>query len=95
MKSTTKESTVEAYFRRQVRRAGGLTYKFTPLVKGNPDRIVLAGGRVLLVELKQDHTNLSPAQRVWHARAAQCGVRVYVLHGTGEVDAFVQEELAR
>ena len=49
-----RESTIEARLAREVRKLGGLCYKFTsPGAPGVPDRIIiLPGGLVVFVELK-------------------------------------------
>lgn len=60
----------------------GRTYKIAPTEKGMPDRLVLLpGGRMRLVELKSESGRLSPAQRVWHEKAAQVGTIVHVIYG--------------
>jgi hypothetical protein len=82
------ESAVETIFDRHVRDLGGLSFKFAPLHKGNPDRLVLLHGRTYLVELKTDNGSLSPAQRLWHRRARECGVHVYVVAGANEARSW-------
>jgi len=76
------EKAVEAIFARRVRELGGLSFKFAPVVAGNPDRIVLMpGGKVYFVELKAEGGVLSAVQRLWHARAAALGTTVGVVEG--------------
>lgn len=82
------ESSVEEVFNDRVRQLGGLSFKFVPAHKGNPDRIVLLNGEVLLVELKTLTGTVSPAQRLWHKRAAQLGVIVHVVKGSAEARAW-------
>lgn len=83
------ERDVEAVFHRRVRQLGGLSFKFAPLHKGNPDRLVLLpGGRVFLVELKTDTGDLRPAQVLWHRRAAERGVIVHVIAGSAAARAW-------
>lgn len=84
------ESRVEARLRDRVRKAGGMSVKLAPTEKGVPDRLVILGGRVYLVELKAVGGAVSPAQAVWHRRALERGVRVVVLTGRDEVDAWVE-----
>lgn len=77
-----RENTVEAIFARRVRDLGGLSFKFAPVVAGNPDRIVMMpGGAVYFVELKADGGKLSAVQRLWHARASALGTEVQVVEG--------------
>ena len=84
------ESRVEARLRDRVRKAGGMSVKVAPTEKGVPDRLVILGGNIYLVELKAVGGSLSPAQKHWHRRAAQRGVDVVVLTGRDEVDAWVE-----
>lgn len=82
------ESAVEAVFAQRVRQLGGLSYKFAPLHAGNPDRIVIIDGEVILVELKGDDGALHPAQKLWHRRAAERGVVVQVVTGSAEARSW-------
>lgn len=85
-----RESAVEAALHRYVKKVGGLSFKLAPTVKGIPDRLViLPGGNIHLVELKTSGGRLSPAQLLWHDRAAQRGVTVTVLHSVEEVRAWL------
>lgn len=87
------EKTVEAIFARRVRELGGQSFKFAPVVAGNPDRIVLMpGGWVGFVELKADDGVLSPVQKLWHARAADLGTTVQVVVGAVEARSWTPPE---
>lgn len=83
------ESSLESYFRDQVYKAGGITYKVAPTTKGLPDRMVIIKGTVHLVELKADKGSLSPAQIAIHAKMLERGYRVAVLKGRAEVQAWI------
>lgn len=86
-----KEDAIEQYLDLCIRRRGGLTYKFAPLVAGNPDRIVLAPhGAIHLVELKAPHGEVRPDQRLWHERALKAGHYVHILSSKSDVDDFVR-----
>lgn len=86
------EENVEDFFRRQVRLLGGRAIKLVPVEKGMPDRLVLLpGGLMFLVELKQAKSKPSPAQVVWHMRAARMGHPVAVLHTKDEVRAWLRK----
>lgn len=82
------ESAVERVFDERVRKLGGLSFKFAPLHKGNPDRLVILDGATYLVEIKADTGALSPAQVLWHRRAAEKGVHVYVVTGSAEARSW-------
>lgn len=82
------ESAVERVFDQHVREMGGLSFKFAPLHAGNPDRIVLLDGHVYLVEIKADGGVLSKLQHLWHARAHEKGVHVYVVTGSAEARSW-------
>lgn len=96
-----KESAVEAVFAKRVRELGGLSFKFAPIVAGNPDRIVMlpglnsTEGRVFFVELKANGGKLRPDQVLWHRRASEIGVNVIVLEGSDEVRAWADAEEKR
>lgn len=85
------ESSLERYFRQAVRLAGGSAHKIAPVDKGVPDRLVLMpGGRMFLVELKTETGVVSPAQKLFHAKALSRGVVVVVLSGRVAVDTWVK-----
>lgn len=90
-KPGAQEAHLEKYFSRMVQvLLRGKCIKLAPIERGTPDRLVLLpGGRSELVELKTDHGQLEPAQRVWHARARLLGHDVTVLYGQVGVDAWV------
>ena len=86
-----REEAIERYLDTQMRRRGGLTFKFAPLVAGNPDRIVLAPhGAIHLVELKAPGGAIRPDQVLWHSRALAVGHYVHILSSKSDVDAFVR-----
>lgn len=90
----TDESDLEKKFHLAVRRdLGGKVFKLAPTVKGIPDRLVLLpGGEVHLVELKAADGTVSPAQRVWHDRAAALGTRVVVLYGWRDILGWLRRQ---
>lgn len=84
------EASLEAYFRRAVRTAGGLIYKVAPTVRGLPDRlVVLPGGVMALVELKAVGGRLSPIQEHLHAELAAIGSPVVVLTGREQINSWI------
>lgn len=85
------EASLERYFRKSVRQAGGLTYKIVPIEAGMPDRLVLwPMNRIMLVELKTETGRLAPIQVHWHAKVAELGVIVDTLYGRPQVDAWIE-----
>lgn len=87
------ESQIERWMVSQVRRFGGLCYKFTsPGHAGVPDRIVITpAGRIIFVELKSDTGRLSKLQRHEISELQKRDADVRVLKGIKQVKAFVEE----
>jgi hypothetical protein len=84
------EAQLERLFTQLVTAAGGIPVKLAPTHVGLPDRLVIwPGGRIALAELKTETGRLSPAQTVWHDRAADLGCEVAVLHGEDEIRQWV------
>lgn len=88
-----KESTIEARLVREVRKLGGLCYKFTsPGNPGVPDRIViLPDGRTIYVELKTEIGRLAKIQQWQIGELRKRGADVRVLKGMEQVVAFLEE----
>lgn len=88
-----KESTIEARLVREVRKRGGLCYKFTsPGSPGVPDRIViLPGGITVYVELKTEVGRLANIQKWQISEIQKRGATVRVLKGMEQVLAFLEE----
>lgn len=91
-----RESTIEARLVREVRKLGGLCYKFTsPGSPGVPDRIIiLPGGRVIFVELKTEIGRLAKVQKWQIEELRKRGAEIRVLKGMDQVLAFLEEEKA-
>lgn len=88
-----KESTIEARLVREVKKRGGLCYKFTsPGSPGVPDRIViLPGGVTVYVELKTEIGRLAKIQKWQIEELRKRGAVVRVLKGMDQVLAFLEE----
>lgn len=88
-----KESTIEARLVREVKKLGGLCYKFTsPGNPGVPDRIViLPDGRTIYVELKTEIGRLAKIQQWQIGELRKRGADVRVLKGVDQVAAFLEE----
>ena len=83
------EKAAEIALSSRVTAAGGLCPKLAPTEAGIPDRLVVYGGGVWLVELKRKSGELRQVQRAWHAKAKRNGVRVVVLYGADEVNQWL------
>lgn len=88
-----KESTIEARLVREVKKRGGLCYKFTsPGSPGVPDRIViLPGGRTVYIELKTEIGRLAKIQKWQLEEIRKRGADARVLKGMDQVLAFLEE----
>lgn len=85
------EKKVEKYLVVRVESLGGLCVKFPPLFfAGFPDRIVLLpGGRIVFVELKDEGKKPTPLQVRVHKRLKALGFRVEVLDSKESIDEFI------
>ena len=88
-----KESTIEARLVREIRKRGGLCYKFvSPGNPGVPDRIaILPGGRTVYIELKTEIGRLSKVQRWQQEEIQKRGADIRVLKGMDQVLEFLRE----
>ena len=88
-----KESKIEARLVREVRKRGGLCYKFvSPGNPGVPDRIViLPGGRTVYIELKTEIGRLSKVQKWQREEIQKRGADIRVLKGMDQVLEFLKE----
>lgn len=89
-----RESSIEAYFVKQVREANGWPIKFWPLsLAGFPDRIVIwRDGRIQFVELKRPGAKPRPLQLRIHERLRMYNAFVAVLATREEVDLYVDAQ---
>ncbi|MCH4170680.1 MAG: VRR-NUC domain-containing protein [Lactobacillus sp.] len=85
------ERNVESYLVDQVKKRGGLIYKWVaPGVRGVPDRIVLLYGMCVFFELKQAHGNLRRNQVYQIQKIRDQGQQVYVCYDKSDVDAALE-----
>jgi tRNA G37 N-methylase Trm5 len=85
------ERELESILVREVRRAGGIAYKFvSPGNDGVPDRIVILPGRdVIFLELKTETGRLSKVQKTQIRKLMDCKKHVEVVYGPkGLIDFF-------
>ena len=86
------EKDIEHYLVRRVKALGGHAYKFvSPTNRGVSDRlVVLPGGAVWFVEVKQAGGKVSPLQRVFFDEMRRLGTNYALLWSKEEVDAFIE-----
>lgn len=86
-----RERDIEAYFRKQVAKKGGLALKFvSPTFTGVPDRIVFwKTGYIEFVELKAPGRKPTERQRRVHALFETLGHKVTVLDSHIAVDQWI------
>lgn len=89
------EKEIERRMVAEVKKRGGLCYKFTsPGNPGVPDRIVITpDGRVYFVELKTEIGSLSRIQKWQRSEMCKRGIDVKVVKGWDAVKAFIEEVL--
>lgn len=86
------ESEIEKKLVREIRKMGGMAYKFvSPGNTGVPDRIVILPGVITFVELKTETGRLSSGQKRQIRKLQDLGMKVVVLHGMKELEEFLNE----
>jgi predicted DNA-binding transcriptional regulator AlpA len=86
-----REAVLEARLRIGVKQSKGACYKFDTF-PGLPDRIILLpGGRIYLVEMKQTSGRLSVRQKIMHEYLKQLGFPVTTLWTREEVDQWLAD----
>ena len=86
------ENDIEKYLVRQVKKIGGLCYKWvSPGTRGVPDRIVIFRGSTFFIELKRPGESLRKNQMKIKSYINQQNVGVYAIDTKVEVDHFIQE----
>lgn len=91
--SKTRESYIENYLNKMIKNIGGLSYKFTSVVNGVPDRIIIYNGKIYLVEVKKPNEKPRANQVHIHKKINEQNVPVYVIDTTEGVDDFVTKTL--
>lgn len=86
-----KERDIEVLLRDGVKQLGGKAYKWvSPGNAGVPDRIViLPGGKVIFVELKQENGRLTHLQKAQQEQLARLKIPVATLYGIADVRRFL------
>lgn len=86
------EKVVERYLATQMKRLGGLCYKWvSPNNRGVPDRIcIFPSSKVVFVECKSEGCKMSKMQlAIKHILQATCNVPVYTVDTKAKVDLFI------
>ena len=85
-----KERDIEVLLREGVKQLGGKAYKWvSPGNAGVPDRIVvLPGGKVIFVELKQENGRLTRLQKAQQQTLCGMGAAVVTLRGAEDVNMY-------
>ncbi len=87
-----KESKLEKYLSDQIKKLGGLCYKWvSPGVKGVPDRIVIFNERVYFIELKSKDGKLSMVQKECIRSLRSAGADVRVIGSEEQLLDFLEE----
>lgn len=86
------EKHVEQHLIREVKKRGGVAYKFTsPSHRGVSDRIVCLQGQTWFVELKQAKGKLSALQELFANEMKRLGQRYVCLWSKEDVDRWLNE----
>ena len=85
------EKDIETYLRNEVKKIGGIAYKFeSPGNLGVPDRLVLLpNGLQFFVELKAPGKKLRATQVAQHKRLENLGQVVFTLDSKAQVHLFI------
>lgn len=88
-KSDKLEKDVEARFVRICKKRGYHSWKFVSVNnRGVSDRIIIASGRVVFVELKRSKGKMSPLQKVFRKKVVENEGEFVCLYGDEGVDKF-------
>lgn len=89
------ESAIESRVKNYCAANKVLCYKFvSPSCRGVPDRIlVFPFGHVVFVELKQARGDLSPLQKLEHARLTKQGAEVFTFYSFEEFKKWIDTQL--
>ena len=89
--SSITEKQIEKYLKTEVKKAGGLSFKFSsPAHRGVPDQIVLFYGCVCFVEVKSINGKLSRLQEKCINDMTRLYADVWVVYSKEDVDDFLR-----
>lgn len=89
---TVTEKQVEAYLRDEVKKRGGIAYKWvSPGRHGVPDRIVvMPENKIIFMEVKSDKGVMTDNQIREMERLLKLGCRYFTVYGKTDVDFLLQ-----
>ena len=92
LKKELKEKDIEKYLRDEIKKVGGIAYKFvSPGNAGVPDRLVLLpDGLMFFIELKAPGKKTRPIQDRQAGRIRRLGFKVEILDSKNKVDYFIK-----
>ncbi len=86
------ESKVEYYYKKEIAKIGGVSFKFTsPQRRSVTDQVTLTAGRVLFVEIKRVGNTLSNKQKLFRDTVLAHNCEHATVIGHSGVDAFITE----
>ena len=87
----TKEAVVEQYLVKEVKKRGGIAYKFTsPGRRSVPDRLVVLPNMILFVECKVENGKLTSGQEREIALLQKMGMTAAVVYSKANVDNLMK-----
>lgn len=87
------ESKIETYFKQQIKKINGITYKFKSTQRGVPDQLVAYNGQIYLTEIKRPGEKPRKSQIAVHNKFEKQNVKIYTLSTYDEVDTFITQTL--
>ncbi len=88
----TIENTIEEYLKSSCDKRGYLCYKFvSPSQNGVPDRIIIANGYTIFIELKRPNKNkLDPLQKIICQKMRNNGAIVLMINNKKSIDNLMK-----
>ena len=83
------ESNIENYFKRRCKELNIFTIKNTGM-RGIPDRLCVANGKTIWIELKRPGEKARPLQLAVIRKLEQHGAEVYILDNKQDVDVILR-----
>lgn len=85
------EKTIESYFKKKAKSAGGLSFKWSsPSHRGVPDQILFINREVWFIEMKRPGGKLTALQEHVGKQILSYGQNYCVLSSKDDVDKFIE-----